>query len=131
MLSTSSSAAEAAGRSAFAGEGAQLRRLATLADLLDSRWRIPVIGARIGIDGIASLLPVIGDSATALVSIYLVVEAARMGATGGLLTRMGWNVFIDWLVGSIPVVGTIFDIGFKANRRNVDLLRRHLSQKRR
>lgn len=107
---------------------AELRRLAALAELLDARWRIPGTGIRIGLDGIASIVPVLGDSATALVAAYLVAEAARLGVPKRVLVRMAGNVGIDWLFGSIPLVGTIFDIGFKANLRNLRLLRRHLEQ---
>ncbi|MDX6749034.1 DUF4112 domain-containing protein [Geminicoccaceae bacterium 1502E] len=109
---------------------ARLARLEALATLLDSRWRIPGIGVRIGIDGIASILPVIGDSATGVVSAYLILEAARAGAPRHLLVRMAGNAGLDWLVGSIPVLGTLFDIGFKANNRNVAMLRRHLEASR-
>lgn len=109
-------------------DSAGLRRLAAIADLLDSRWRIPGTGIRIGIDGIASIVPVIGDSATALVAGYLVLEASRMHASKRVIARMAGNVFVDWLFGSIPIIGTIFDVGFKANRRNIALLRKDLER---
>lgn len=115
---------------ATADQGARLARLEALARLLDSRWRIPGIGVPIGLDGIASIVPVIGDSATGLVSAWLILEAARAGAPRHLLLRMVANAGLDWAVGSIPVIGTIFDIGFKANNRNVALLRRHLEASR-
>jgi hypothetical protein len=109
---------------------AKLAHLERLADLLDSRWRIPGLGIPIGIDGIASIFPVVGDSATGVVSAYLVYQASRMGVPKSLLLRMAANTGVDWVVGSIPVLGTLFDIGFKANRRNVNLLRRHLEEER-
>ena len=109
---------------------AQLAHLERLADLLDSRWRIPGLGIPIGIDGIASIFPVVGDSATGVVSAYLVYRASRLGVSRSVLLRMAGNVGLDWAVGSIPVLGTIFDIGFKANTRNVNLLRRHLERER-
>ncbi|MGQ9370976.1 DUF4112 domain-containing protein [Azospirillum sp. A39] len=108
---------------------ARLERLRHLATLLDSRWRIPGTRIPIGLDGIASLVPVVGDSATAVVSAYIVYEAMRFGLPKSLIARMAANVGLDWLVGSVPVLGTLFDIGFKANRRNVDLLHRHLEEK--
>jgi hypothetical protein len=104
--------------------------LERLADLLDSRWRIPGLGIPIGIDGIASIFPVVGDSATGIVSAYLVYQASRLGVPRSVLLRMAGNAGLDWAVGSIPVIGTIFDIGFKANTRNVNLLRRHLERER-
>ncbi|HEY0838145.1 MAG TPA: DUF4112 domain-containing protein [Azospirillum sp.] len=106
----------------------RLERLRRLAWWLDSRWTIPGTPIRIGLDGIASLLPVVGDTATAIVSAYIVTEAARYGVPKSLLLRMGGNVFLDWLVGSIPVAGTIFDVAFKANRKNINLLHRHLER---
>ena len=109
---------------------AKLAQLERLADLLDSRWRIPGLGIPIGIDGIASIFPVVGDSATGVVSAYLVYQASRMGVPKSVLMRMAANTGVDWAVGSIPVLGTLFDIVFKANRRNVNLLRRHLEEER-
>ena len=109
---------------------AKLAQLERLADLLDSRWRIPGLGIPIGIDGIASIFPVVGDSATGVVSAYLVYQASRMGVPKNVLMRMAANTGVDWVVGSIPVLGTLFDIGFKANTRNVNLLRRHLERER-
>ncbi|EWY36469.1 hypothetical protein N825_26915 [Skermanella stibiiresistens SB22] len=107
---------------------AELARLQKLADLLDSRWRIPGTSIPIGLDGIASIVPVIGDSATGVVAAYLVAQAARLGVPRSILLRMAGNVGLDWAVGSIPVLGTLFDIGFKANRRNMRLLREHLER---
>jgi hypothetical protein len=109
---------------------AQLAHLERLADLLDSRWRIPGLGIPIGIDGIASIFPVVGDSATGVVSAYLIYQASRLGVPRSVLLRMAGNAGLDWAVGSSPVLGTIFDIGFKANTRNVNLLRRHLERER-
>lgn len=103
----------------------RLERLSRLARLLDTRWRIPGTAIPIGLDGIASIVPVVGDSATALVSAWMVYEARQMGAPTHLVVRMVANVGVDWLFGSVPLLGTLFDIGFKANRRNVALLHRH------
>lgn len=107
----------------------RLERLRRLTRLMDSRWRIPGTRIPIGLDGIASIAPVVGDSATALVSAYIVWEAARFGIPKSLVARMIGNVGLDWAVGSIPVLGTIFDIAFKANRRNLDLLHEHLEER--
>jgi len=101
-------------------------RLDQLAHWLDDRFEIPGTGIRFGLDGIFGLLPVVGDTATNLVSLYLVLEARRLGASRWTLLRMLFNVLIDWLLGLIPVVGDIFDIGFKANRRNIAILKRQI-----
>ena len=100
-----------------------IRRLESIADLLDSRFRIPGTDIRFGLDALLGLLPGIGDGVSLLPALYLVMEAKRLGASKFLLTRMAMNVGIDWLVGSIPLLGDIFDVGFKANRRNIKLLR--------
>ena len=100
-----------------------IRRLESIADLLDSRFRIPGTEIRFGLDALLGLIPGLGDSISVLPALYLMMEAKKPGASKFLLTRMGMNVGIDWLVGSIPLLGDIFDVGFKANRRNIKLLR--------
>lgn len=106
----------------------RLKSLDDLARLLDARWRIPGTGIRFGADAVAGLLPGVGDLATGLVSAYIVVRAANHGAPSHLLARMVGNVVIDTTVGSIPILGSVFDLFFKANKRNVRLLRRHLER---
>lgn len=107
----------------------RLERLRRLSRLMDTRWRIPGTRIPIGLDGIASLIPVAGDTATAVVSAYIILEAARFDLPKPLLARMALNVGVDWLFGSVPVIGTIFDVAFKANRKNVDLLHEHLEER--
>ncbi|MFM2044416.1 MAG: hypothetical protein RLY86_2992 [Pseudomonadota bacterium] len=97
-----------------------------LSELLDSRWRVPGLGWRFGIDGIASIIPGIGDTATGVISAYIIWQAARIGVPRSTLLRMAANTGVDWAVGSIPVIGTLFDFVFKANTRNMELLNRHL-----
>lgn len=103
-------------------------RLDRLAHWLDDRFEIPGTGIRFGLDGLIGLLPIVGDTATNLVSLYLVLEARRLNASAWTILRMLFNVLIDWLVGLIPLVGDIFDIGFKANRRNIAILKRELDK---
>ncbi len=126
MLSTTSSLEETPTKVETAQ---RLARLERLADLLDTRWRIPGTSLRFGLDGVASILPLAGDTATACVSGYLIWQSARLGASRMALLGMAANVALDWAVGSIPLLGTLFDVGFKANRRNMRLLRRHLERK--
>ncbi|MBO6783617.1 MAG: DUF4112 domain-containing protein [Alphaproteobacteria bacterium] len=104
----------------------KIESLDRLAYWLDERFEIPGIGIRFGLDGLLGLVPGVGDTATSLVSLYLVAEARRAGASRWTMMRMLTNVGIDWLVGLIPLVGDIFDIGFKANRRNIAILKQHL-----
>lgn len=107
----------------------RLERLRRLTRLMDTRWRIPGTRIPIGLDGIAGLVPVAGGTATAVVSAYIIMEAARFDLPKSLIARMIGNLAVDWAGGSVPVVGAIFDIGFKANRRNLDLLHEHLENR--
>ncbi|CDX36593.1 conserved hypothetical protein [Mesorhizobium sp. SOD10] len=74
------------------------------------------------------LVPILGDAATGIVSAYIVLRARRCGAGNFLVARMLGNVLLDTLVGSVPILGLIFDVYFKANNRNIRLLRRHLGK---
>lgn len=104
------------------------RRIESVASWLDDRFRIPGTGIRIGIDGIAGLIPGVGDAAATLISLYLVAEAYRAGVPTSALVRMLANIGVDFAVGSIPLLGDIFDIAFKANRRNLRILLDHVRQ---
>lgn len=103
-----------------------LRRLDRLASALDSSIPVPFLRTRIGLDGLIGLVPGIGDAATGLLSLYLVAEARRLGVPMTTILRMLGNVGVDALVGAIPLVGDLFDFAYKANRRNVELLRQAL-----
>lgn len=105
---------------------ARIRRVETLANALDSKFRIPGTGIRFGWDGILSIIPVAGDTVAAGLSAYLIYEAYQGGARKRTLTKMLGNAGIDYLFGSIPVLGTIFDIAYKANNRNLKLLQDEL-----
>ena len=107
-----------------------LERQKRLAYWLDDRFRIPIIGWRLGLDGIIGLVPGIGDAATTLLALYIVNEARRLGVPPAKLARMGINVGVDTLVGLVPLVGDIADLRWKANRRNVKLLIEHLESAR-
>lgn len=109
-------------------EDPRLAELDRLATLLDSRWGIKGTPFTFGIDGVASLLPVIGDGATGLISAYIIYRAAKMGAPQSVLVKMAGNAGLDFVIGSIPVAGTVFDVFFKANKRNIRLLRAHLER---
>lgn len=103
-----------------------LRRLERLAYWMDGAFRVPGTRWRFGLDGLLGLFPAAGDSLAMLVALYMVLEARRHGAPPRLVARMLANVGLDWAVGSIPLLGDLFDFAFKANRRNLELLRRHL-----
>lgn len=125
---TAHTAAGFAGRMPQNHQGETLEHLERIADMLDSRWRIPGTSWRFGLDAVASIVPVAGSLSTALVSAYMIKRAHELGAPNRLLARMVGNVAFDAVVGSIPVVGPVFDLAVKANRRNVRLLRRHFDR---
>jgi hypothetical protein len=107
-------------------ERAALRRTRLLADLLDDAVRVPGTSWRVGLDAVLGLVPVVGDGVAAALSLYVVAEAVRLGASKATIARMLVNVAVDALVGSIPVVGDLFDAAWRANSRNVDLLEREV-----
>lgn len=98
--------------------------------LLDSQWRIPGTGIRFGIDPLVGLVPGLGDVATGLVSAYIVLVARRLGLPNHVMARMVGNIVVDVVFGSIPLLGSVFDLFYKANRRNFRLLQRQLERDR-
>ena len=96
--------------------------------LLDSKFRIPGTSIRFGLDPVFGLLPVAGDLATMLISLSLIYTMFQNGASGKLVAKMILNALLDLIIGSIPVIGTVFDVYFKANNRNVELLRQYYQE---
>jgi hypothetical protein len=105
--------------------GARLDRLDRIAASMDSRFRIPGTSIRFGWDSVIGLVPGVGDVATLGPAGYILLEGHRMGAPKPLLGKMAVWVAADWAVGSVPLIGDLLDVGIKANRRNVALLRKH------
>jgi hypothetical protein len=99
--------------------------LAWLADLLDSRWRIPGTSVRFGMDAVAGLVPGAGDLVAGLAGLYILSAAARAGVPKSVMTRMIGNIALDTVVGSVPILGGIFDLFFKSNQRNLKLYAKH------
>lgn len=106
-------------------EPMELRSIARFTDLLDTKFKIPGTNIRFGADFLLGLLPGVGDAAGFLFSGMLVTTMARYGASGSVILKMLFNVFLDSTIGAIPLVGDLFDLGFKANLRNYRLLREH------
>ena len=106
----------------------RLERLRRLAQLYDTGMRIPGTQFRVGLDPLIGLLPGAGDLIGAGVALWIVLEAARLGASGFVVLRMLLNVAIDTIGGAIPVAGDVFDAVWKANLMNVGLLERHLAR---
>lgn len=115
-------------RTGGASRKQRLERLDALASLMDSAIVVPGTNIRLGADAIVGLIPGIGDLVTAGVSCLIILEARRMGAPAHVVARMIGNVAIDGLVGTIPVLGDLFDVAFRANLRNMRLLRKHFER---
>jgi hypothetical protein len=96
--------------------------LERLSWLLDDLIRVPGLGWRFGLDALVGLIPGFGDAATSLASFYILVSAVRYGVPKITILRMGLNVGLDYVVGSFPFVGDVFDVWWKSNQRNVALL---------
>lgn len=108
-----------------------LNRLERYAKLHDSQFRIPFTRIRIGLDAIIGLIPVVGETIGAILSLYLLLEAMKLKVPSALKVRMITNVIVDWLVGLVPVLGDIADIAFKANIRNYLLLKNYIEEEQR
>lgn len=107
-------------------EEVALARLRGLSRVLDGAIGVPGTGLRVGLDPLIGLVPVIGDWIGAVLAGYIVIRGAALGASGATVIRMLGNLAVDALVGSVPVLGDIFDMGFKANERNLRLIERHV-----
>ncbi len=102
----------------------RLRRLERIAHLMDEWIEIPVVGYRIGLDGVLGLIPGVGDLAGLFISLFFVSEAAKEGVSKWTLIRMGGNILGDALIGAIPVLGDVLDFFWKSNRSNLELFRK-------
>lgn len=114
------------GRSPVNARIAKLERLRRIGFLLDNAIRIPGTRFRIGLDPLLGLIPGGGDTAGLLLSAFIVLEAAQMGASKSALSTMAFNVLLETLVGTVPGVGDLFDATWKSNIRNIQLLEQHL-----
>ena len=105
-----------------------IRKLDTLAKLMDSQFQIPSTKIRFGLDALIGLIPGVGDFAGFVVSGYMMVVLASNGASGYVIARISLNILIDAIIGSIPFIGDIFDFVFKANERNMKLVHEHYKE---
>jgi hypothetical protein len=104
-------------------EQTRISRLDRLSRLLDSVLRIPGTNFRIGLDPLLGLIPGIGDTLGAVLSSYIIIEAARLGVPKRILFRMVGNVALESIAGAVPILGDLFDFAWKANLKNFELLR--------
>lgn len=106
----------------------RLRRLDVLARVMDTAIRIPGTGIRFGADSVLGLIPVVGDASGALIGLVIVNEARRLGVPNHKLVKMLYNLGLDALAGSVPLVGDLFDVYFKSHRRNVQIILDHFER---
>lgn len=106
----------------------RVERLRWLGNLLDNSIPVPGTNFRFGIDSLIGLVPGVGDLVGGALSVYIILEASRMGVPRSLLTRMGYHVAVDTVVGGIPLLGDLFDAGYKSNLRNLALIREHIER---
>jgi hypothetical protein len=111
--------------------GTDMESLDRLARLLDDFIRIPFLNVRVGLDPILGLVPWVGDTLTALFSLYLIGSAVQYRAPKVIIMRMAMNVAFDYLLGIIPFIGDASDFFVKSNRWNMNLLRRYAQDRRR
>lgn len=105
-----------------------LARVRSVSTVLDDFIRIPGTNIRFGLDPILGILPVAGDSVSSLISLYIVAESYLADAPPSVLAKMIGLLAVDFVVGSIPVIGPVFDAFWKNNKWSVDLLEKHLEQ---
>jgi len=103
----------------------EIEHLRRVSRFLDSAIRIPGTSYRFGADSLSGLLPGIGDFLSAVFSVYIAYKAYILGVSLSGIIRMGINIVIDTIVGVIPLLGDLFDVGWKANNKNVELLEEH------
>jgi hypothetical protein len=103
-----------------------LKRLRTLTNVLDNAIPIPGTPYRVGLDPLLGLIPAGGDIAGAALSAYIVVSAAKLGLPRESLVRMVLNILLEVVVGTVPVLGDLFDVAWKANVKNMELLDIHM-----
>ncbi|WP_210272763.1 DUF4112 domain-containing protein [Chthonobacter rhizosphaerae] len=103
------------------------RRLDTFARVMDSAVGIPGTRLRFGADSVIGLVPGIGDAATLCLSAYLVYEAQKIGVPDRILRKMLANIAVDAAIGAVPLLGDVADVFFKANLKNMALIRQHIA----
>jgi len=106
----------------------KLRWVEQIAYLLDERFRIPGTNFRFGLDPLLNLIPVAGDLSGFVLSSALILTMAKNGASGKIVALMAINAILDATIGAIPIIGQIFDFFFKANSKNIKLLREHYEE---
>lgn len=103
----------------------KIREIEELAALMDSHFKLPGTNIQLGLETIIGLIPGIGDTIGFLVAVYIIQQSGKLGLPKNKSLHMVFNSVIDWLIGTIPLIGDLFDWGWKANNRNAAILRAH------
>ena len=107
----------------------KLMRLKLLSERLDELTKIPGTNQKVGIDAIIGVIPILGDFIGAVFSTYIMYSGIKMGVSSKVVTKMAANIAIEFMIGWIPVIGDIFDVLWKANKRNVELIENATAEK--
>lgn len=110
-------------------EWRELERLEGIAKLMDAQFALPFTPIRLGLDSLVGLIPGVGDTISFGVAGFIIVQAGRLGASFAQVLRMILNSFIDWLIGLVPLIGDLLDVGWRSNLRNTEYLREILEAK--
>jgi hypothetical protein len=105
-----------------------IRRLERFATAMDSRWRLPFTNIYWGYDALIGLIPILGDAFTALTSVWLINKISTYELSGWVYFKMAKNILVDLLLGLVPVIGDLLDVAYRANKKNVDLLKLELEK---
>jgi hypothetical protein len=114
--------------SSHSSRRAALKRIDVLSQLFDNAFILPGTNVRFGIEALLRLVPGIGDVAASALSAYLLYEAHRLEVPSHIFARLAANVAIEGVVGAVPLIGDFFDVGFKANRRNLKILKSYFEE---
>ena len=109
-------------------EFSQIDQLETLAHLMDNAFEIPGTKIRFGIDSFIGLIPVLGDTISLAISAFIMSYAKQINLPKHKIWQMRFNAFMDWLIGIVPFIGDAFDVAWKANRKNVKIMKDHIEK---
>jgi uncharacterized protein DUF4112 len=101
------------------------RRFSVVSRVLDDLVAVPGTNVRVGLDPVVGLIPVVGDAISGVIGFWLIAEAARFGIPRVVVGRMVLNTVVDLVLGAVPILGDLFDVVSRSNRRNLALFRRH------
>ncbi|MGH6610429.1 MAG: DUF4112 domain-containing protein [Burkholderiaceae bacterium] len=103
-------------------------RLITITRLMDSAVDVPILNTKVGLDALLGVVPVAGDLLSAAIGVFLITQARELGASRWLQAKMLSNLVVDAAVGAVPLAGDVFDVYFRAHRRNLKLLQKELGE---